>query len=179
MSLSQRKRKSFRIGPHHWHTNSQPQNRRLRYYRGMGTRRRATLRRGTWGPGLTSELHHILCLQALGALSDGEFHSIAFTQRLEASGLNCRVVDENIVSRCALNKSIAFFVVKPLHCTLFFHFSSCNQSCPAGRYRIPNGNGWRLLAGSRLATPRPVQESAAGVDNAAQTPDRVSSTIHR
>jgi hypothetical protein len=34
------------------------------------------------------------------------------------------MVNEDVVSGCAADESIAFFVIEPLYCTLFFHFSS-------------------------------------------------------
>ena len=74
---------------------------------------------------LPLELYHLLSLQALRAFRNGEFYGVAFAQRLESSCLNCGVVNKNIISGSAFDETVPFFVVKPLHCTLFFHFSSC------------------------------------------------------
>jgi hypothetical protein len=92
-----------------------------------GTRRGAASRRGTLQSpnGLPLELYHLLSLQAFRAFCNGEFYGIALAQGLETSCLYCGVVDKNIISGSAFDKTVPFFVVKPLDRTLFFHFSSC------------------------------------------------------
>jgi ABC-type branched-subunit amino acid transport system permease subunit len=63
----------------------------------------------------------VRCLQALGALGDFEFHRLAFVQRLIPVHLNRGEVDENVFAGLALDESVAFAGIEPLHCSLFFH----------------------------------------------------------
>jgi hypothetical protein len=58
-------------------------------------------------------------LPALLALGYFEFHALTFRQAAETIRLNGRVMHKNILSALALNKTKAFGVVKPLHCSLF------------------------------------------------------------
>jgi len=71
------------------------------------------------------ELLDALSLQAFGALGDGKLHRFAFGERSVAFRLDGRVMDENIISGSALDKSIALRVIEPLYDTLFsFHIVS-------------------------------------------------------
>jgi hypothetical protein len=63
-----------------------------------------------------------LSLQALGARANLEFNRLAFVQRLVALRLNRGVVDENVLAGLALDETEALAGVKPLYCSLFFHF---------------------------------------------------------
>ena len=65
---------------------------------------------------------HVLGLPALRPLGHVELNGLAFLQRAESVGLNCGEVDKNVLAVCSAQKSEAFGVVKPLHCTLF-HYS--------------------------------------------------------
>jgi hypothetical protein len=58
-------------------------------------------------------------LQAFGALGDGKLHRFALVERPVSFGLDGRVMDEDIISGSALDKSIALRIVEPLHYTLF------------------------------------------------------------
>src|ERR1700693_1172792 len=58
-------------------------------------------------------------LKALGALLDLKFHRLPFRQRLVSVHLNRGEMDEDVLSRLALNESIAFCCVEPLDHTLF------------------------------------------------------------
>src|SRR5208282_5116607 len=49
-------------------------------------------------------------------------NSLAFVQRLVAVRLNRGEVDENIFARLPLDEPITLAGIKPLHCSLFFHF---------------------------------------------------------
>jgi hypothetical protein len=73
---------------------------------------------------LALQLHNILSLKSFGPFGDVEFHMVAFIQRLESTGLDSGMVHENIIPGIAPDKSVAFFIVKPLNYALFFHFSS-------------------------------------------------------
>jgi hypothetical protein len=70
------------------------------------------------------QLHDILSLQSFGALCRLKFNAVAFIQRLEAAGLNGGVMNKNVIPGITADKTITFFVVKPLNCTLFFHLFS-------------------------------------------------------
>jgi hypothetical protein len=65
------------------------------------------------------ELLDALSLEAFGAFSDGKLHRFAFVERTVSFGLDGGVMDENIISGSALDKTITFRVVEPLHYTLF------------------------------------------------------------
>ena len=60
-----------------------------------------------------------LSLQAFRTLRDSKLHRFAFIQRTVTFCLDGGVMDENIISGCALNKTIPLRVVEPLHYTLF------------------------------------------------------------
>jgi hypothetical protein len=60
-------------------------------------------------------------LVALGTLLDREFNFLIFVQRLaEIITLNFRVMDKNVITVFALDKAVAFAVVKPFNFT-FWH----------------------------------------------------------
>ena len=65
------------------------------------------------------ELLDAFSLQAFGTLRDGKLHRFALVERSVSFGLDGRVMDEDIISGSALDKSIALRVVEPLHDTLF------------------------------------------------------------
>lgn len=62
-----------------------------------------------------SRARNLIGLRPLLALDDIELDLVAFFQTLIAVKLNCAVMDENIRSIIAANKSITFCVVEPLH----------------------------------------------------------------
>ena len=72
-------------------------------------------------PFVMLEADDVLCLQALGALADFEFHSLALIQAPVSFRLNGRVMHENILAALALNESETLAGIKPLHSSLFFH----------------------------------------------------------
>ena len=86
--------------------------------------RRFRLGAGTSPWEISLEFHNILGLVPLRPFCHVEFHVIAFVQRLETTGLDSGMVHENIIPGIAPDKSVAFFIVKPLNYALFFHFSS-------------------------------------------------------
>jgi len=65
------------------------------------------------------ELLDALSLQAFGTFRDGELHRFALGERTVSFGLDGGVMDENIISGSALDKTITFRVVEPFHYTLF------------------------------------------------------------
>ena len=65
------------------------------------------------------ESANFLGLQTLLPLGYLEFHALAFSKAAEAVGLNGGVMDKNILSTFALDKTKTFGIVKPLHCSLF------------------------------------------------------------
>jgi hypothetical protein len=98
---------------------------------------------GTSLGNLSLKLYNILSLISFRTFGNVEFNVIAFIQRFEAAGLNCGMVHENIIPRIAPDKSVAFFIVKPLNYALFFHFSSffifaSNPARRAGIYTLRN-----------------------------------------
>jgi hypothetical protein len=59
-------------------------------------------------------------LQALGALGNFEFNSLAIVQRLIAISHDRGEMDENVLAALALDEAEALAGIEPLHCTLFF-----------------------------------------------------------
>jgi hypothetical protein len=72
-------------------------------------------------------------LIAFRALFDLEFDRLAFVQRLISVHLNGGEVNEHVFARLALDKSIAFRCIKPLHCSLF-SAQLRDSSIMSGRY---------------------------------------------
>jgi len=70
------------------------------------------------------EFHDLLRLQTLGAFRNNEFDLVAFAEGFESGGLDCRVMDEDVIAGCSFDETVALFVVEPLDSALFFHFSS-------------------------------------------------------
>jgi hypothetical protein len=68
-------------------------------------------------PGL--EGANLLGLKTLLTLGHRELHALPFGKAAEAIGLNGGVMDENVLTALALDKTKTFGVVKPLHCSLF------------------------------------------------------------
>src|SRR5689334_18199120 len=62
---------------------------------------------------------HVLCLPALGTFDDGELHRLSFLQAAETVGLNCREMDENVLTILTGNKAVTLRVIEPLNCSLF------------------------------------------------------------
>jgi hypothetical protein len=65
---------------------------------------------------------HVLGLQALRALLDLELNLRTFIQATVPVGLDGREMHKHVVATGALDKSIAFGGIKPLHNTFFFHY---------------------------------------------------------
>jgi len=90
------------------------------------------------------EFHYVLRLIAFRPFGNIEFHVIAFIQRLETTGLYSGMVHENIIPGIATDKSVAFFIVKPLYNALFFaHFSSSKITFYF-HPRVPRGNALKM-----------------------------------
>jgi len=70
----------------------------------------------------TLQLHNVRCLKTFGAFCNGELHAISFIERFETFCQYCRMMYKDIFTGIAADKPITLFVVKPLHCALFFHF---------------------------------------------------------
>jgi hypothetical protein len=68
------------------------------------------------------EAGNVLRLQALRAFADLEFNRLPFVERLVSVHLNCRKMDKHVLAGLALDESVAFAGIEPLHCSLFFHF---------------------------------------------------------
>jgi hypothetical protein len=62
---------------------------------------------------------NVVRLPALGALHNVKLHGLAFLQRAKAIRLDGGVVNENILTTLAAQKSKALRIVKPLYCSLF------------------------------------------------------------
>ena len=60
-------------------------------------------------------------LEALGALQQIKLHGLTLVERAVAVLLNSGEVHEYIFSRGALDESISFRPVEPLHCTFLSH----------------------------------------------------------
>ena len=67
---------------------------------------------------------HVLRLKSLWTGLDFKFHFSSFFQCSVAVRLDGAVVDKDILTGFALDKSISFGSVKPLHLTLFSHFTT-------------------------------------------------------
>ena len=84
-----------------------------------------TKRRGSQAaPPERLEANDVLSLQTLRSLLDFKLDGLAFVQALIAFGLNSREVDENVLAGLALNESVTFAGVEPLHSSLFSHFGN-------------------------------------------------------
>src|SRR5438128_9892254 len=64
---------------------------------------------------------NVFGLEALGALLDVELDFFAFVQGSVSGRLDGAVMDEDVLTAFALDKSVAFVVVEPLDCTDFGH----------------------------------------------------------
>ena len=58
-------------------------------------------------------------LPALGAFDHVKLHLLTFLQAAETAGLNGGEMHEDILAVLAADKTVAFGVVKPLHCSCF------------------------------------------------------------
>src|SRR6201747_569240 len=72
-----------------------------------------------------------LCLPALGALDDIELNRLTLLQRTEAVALNRGVVDENVLTGRAAQKSKTLGVVKPFYCSCFHDLVLFSIQCTA------------------------------------------------
>jgi hypothetical protein len=107
-------------------------------------------------------LNYILGLKTFGAFRDAEFDRIPLVQGLEAGGLDCGVMNEDIIPGCAADESISFFVVKPLYCSLFCHSSfSVIDVAPAGQEYI--WIAYILLIGAGSGDPHGRRQSHSRV----------------
>ena len=64
---------------------------------------------------------HILCLKPFRASSDIELYSLAFLQATKTVALDDREVYENVSAILTADKTVAFGIVKPFHCSLFHY----------------------------------------------------------
>jgi hypothetical protein len=65
------------------------------------------------------DLGDVFSLKALGSLLDLELDQLTFVKRFVSIHLDRREVDEDVVSRLALDKSKSLRRIEPLHHTLF------------------------------------------------------------
>src|ERR1700760_784830 len=71
-----------------------------------------------WGRGELGGLD-VCSLLALGASSDVKRYALAFLERLETAGIDCRVMREEILSTVFRgDEAKTFCVVKPFHCSV-------------------------------------------------------------
>ena len=90
---------------------------------GGGTRKRI----GRGDPTLRDQqlpaLHadYVCCLKTFGALQQVELHRFTFVERAVSVLLNSGEMHKHVFAGGALNKTIAFRAVKPLHCTPLSH----------------------------------------------------------
>jgi hypothetical protein len=61
----------------------------------------------------------ILSLPSLRTLGHVELHRLALLQALETTRLDRRKMHKNVFAILAADKTVAFGVVEPLHCSLF------------------------------------------------------------
>src|SRR5579862_7254102 len=61
----------------------------------------------------------VLSLPALGAFDHVKLYLLTFLQAAETAGLNGGEMHEDILAVLAADESIAFGVIKPLHCSCF------------------------------------------------------------
>ncbi len=71
------------------------------------------------GARLPLQADNVFRLKALGALGDFKLHRRALLKAAIAFTLNGGEVDENVLSRRALDETVALAGVEPLHCSLF------------------------------------------------------------
>jgi hypothetical protein len=84
---------------------------------------------------------NVLGLQSLGSLLHFELDLLPFVQRLITVALNGREVHKNILSRLALDKSIALRRVEPLNGTLLFAHGYSPALNSRSRTRVRTGCG--------------------------------------
>ena len=72
-------------------------------------------------PATGLQLYYVLSLPAFWPPGDIKLELITLVERFESLGLNGGMVHENIISGSPTDEAVAFIVVKPLHCSLFFH----------------------------------------------------------
>src|SRR5215813_4803376 len=68
---------------------------------------------------LNLEGANFFCLKTLLTLGHLELHALTFGQAAETVGLNGAVMNENVLTGLALDKTKTLGIVKPLHCSLF------------------------------------------------------------
>jgi len=80
-------------------------------------------------PGILSDNGHscwhsdslnVLSLPALRAFGHVELHCLPFLQAAKATSLDCGEMHEDILPILTADEAIAFGVVKPLYCSLFY-----------------------------------------------------------
>src|ERR1700712_5343953 len=74
---------------------------------------------------------NVLSLPALRSLDDVELNRLTLLQRTEAVALNRGVMDENVLSGGAAQKSKTLGVVKPFHCSCFHDLVLFSIRCTA------------------------------------------------
>src|SRR5579863_10344077 len=74
------------------------------------------------------EAGNVLRLQTLGSFADLELNRLPFVKGFVSVHLDSRKMDEDILTGLALDESVAFAGVEPLHCSLFFHFLTTSHS---------------------------------------------------
>jgi hypothetical protein len=74
---------------------------------------------------------NVFRLKTFGALFDFEFNRLAFIERLVAIHRDRGEVHEYVFTGLALNETIAFGSIEPLHCALFLHFAFLSSVTPA------------------------------------------------
>jgi hypothetical protein len=67
------------------------------------------------------ESYDVRGLEALGAFGHFEFNGLTLVEGLVAIGHDRGEMDENVLSRLALDESEALASIEPLYCSLFFH----------------------------------------------------------
>jgi hypothetical protein len=72
---------------------------------------------GAW---LVLEFCDVFCLESFWTSGDRKFHSLALDEGFESFGLDGGVMHKNVISGGSLDESIAFGVVEPFYCPLFF-----------------------------------------------------------
>jgi hypothetical protein len=84
---------------------------------------KAPARRSPYESGVL-DLGNVLRVETLGASYYLELDLVAFVQRPETLGLNCRLMHKHIAASLSTYEPITLLIVKPFHNALFSHFLS-------------------------------------------------------
>ena len=90
----------------------------------------------------STRVRHVLGLKTFWSFFHLEFDLLSLGQRFVPVHLNCGKMDENILARLPLNKTVPFGCVEPLHYTLLFaqlRYSSSRKVASMRRREVRRG----------------------------------------